>query len=98
MSYMSAGGTPLKSIERFPKKLIDALKASGISTVEQFVATTATAGASNMASHLGIKLNEFLRHLERAEAALPAAELAQLKRPADTSDYGLGVPLDHPPD
>ena len=88
--------TSLDDLQGVPADLRKKLKAAGIMTAEQLLGSTAAVGgAAKMAGHLGVAVGAVNRVVEAAEAAIPAAERARLRAPADTSDLGLGA---MPPD
>jgi hypothetical protein len=84
--------TPLESVPGWSKEDVAHMKKSWITTAEQVVALGATTdGIRSVAEQLGVPEDEARRLIEAARMKLPPATRQEMERPADTSDYGLGV-------
>lgn len=82
----------LENVKEWPKELVDKLKRSWITTVEQVVATSATPGGlASLAQHLGVSEDETRRLVAAARAYLPPEVAAQMEKPVDVGEYGLGA-------
>lgn len=90
--------TPLRELPGVPAEIADALGAAWITTAEQLVAAAAALGdPAAMAEHLGLGADEFRRAVGAAEAAIAPDELARLKAPVDSREYGRGALPPDPP-
>ena len=93
---MSRSGTiadiDLDSVDGWTNDFVARMSEVGITTVEQVVALGATdGGVRAISEQLQVELAKAKELLDAARARLPAALRDELDRPADTSDFGLGV-------
>ena len=93
-------GTPLKDLPGWTPKHTAAVAAYAYTTAEQVVGLAATPGGiDSLASILGVAPAEARRLVGLAREALSPADAAELTRPADVRDFGLGAlpPDEQPP-
>jgi hypothetical protein len=84
--------TPLESVEGWPEDHVRKLGDSWINTAEQVVALGATPGGiKSLAESLGVEETEAVRLVGVARAHLRPETAAELERPVDTVEYGLGA-------
>jgi len=84
--------TPLEKVEGLTDEDASKLREVWITTAEQLVALAATGGGmTSIAQQLHMGEDRARRLVDSARAALSPQMLAELDRPADTSEYGLGV-------
>jgi hypothetical protein len=88
----SDDGTLLDEIPGFPEHISAQLKKSWITTAEQFIAAAAASGGARvMAGNLGVSEGELKSALETSEKLIAQQDLDRLKKPTDTSEFGLGA-------
>jgi len=88
--------TPLSGVPGWLPEYVRKLEESWITTAEQVVAIAETPnGVTTLAARLGVRQPEIERLLDQARAALPSDVALDLKKPVDTSQFGLGARLNH---
>jgi predicted RecB family nuclease len=84
--------TALSAVEGWNADHLARLEDVGITTAEQVVAVSATAGGlRSIAAQLEVSIEDARHLVNVARASLPDEVLSELEQPADTSGYGLGV-------
>ena len=84
--------TPLETIAGWSADQLDRLREIGITTAEQVVAISATEnGLRSLSEQLHVPTEETGHLVDLARAQLPPETRAEMERPADTSEYGLGA-------
>jgi hypothetical protein len=84
--------TPLKDVPAWTDEYVERLGKSWITTAEQVVALSVTEGGlRSLAEQLGASEVDARRLVEAARAALPPGTRAEMEKPVDTREYGLGV-------
>jgi len=83
---------PLQSVRGWSPDHVARLKAVGIAVAEQVVAVAATdSGLQSLSEQLHVSKEETRRLVDLARHSLSAETRAEMEKPADTSQYGLGV-------
>ena len=83
---------PLQSVRGWSPEHIARLKAVWITSAEQVVAAFATdGGLQSLSEQLHVSDEETRRLVDLARQSLSAETRAEMDKPADTSNYGLGV-------
>lgn len=83
---------PLQSVRGWSADQIARMKAVGITSAEQVVAVAATdSGIETLSSELRLSVDGTRRLVDLARHSLSAETRAEMDKPADTSNYGLGV-------
>ena len=91
--------TPLHDVPGWTEEHVGRLARAWITTAEQVVAVSSTPGGlRSIAEQLRVSEDEARRLVDAAREALEPRVRAELERPVDTSEYGLGVPLQRPGD
>lgn len=89
---MSSNGVPLDKVKEWPEEYVRRLKECWITTVEQVIATSARPeGLRTLAQYLELSEEETRRLIVAARKYLPPEVAAELERPVDVSQYGLGA-------
>ena len=84
--------TPLDTVPGWSTDHVARAKDAGITTAEQVVALSVTTnGVRSLSEQLHVSIEEAQRLVEAARTQLPSATLAELERPVNTSEYGLGA-------
>jgi hypothetical protein len=84
--------TPLAAVPGWPTELVEKLRGRWITTAQQVVAVGATPeGVRSLAEQLGIAPEAARQLIDRARDAIGPVRSAELERPADVADQGLGA-------
>ena len=90
--------TPLDGVPGWTPEYVERLAKAWITSAEQVVALSATpGGVRSLAEQLGVSEDEARDLVEAARNTLQPTVRAEMEKPVDTSEYGLGVPR-RPPD
>ena len=85
--------TPLRGVPGWTDEHVERLAQAWITTAEQVVAISATAGGlRSLAEQLAASEDEARPLVEAARNALQPTVRAEMEELVDTSEYGLGVP------
>ena len=83
---------PLHSVRGWSPDGVARLRDVGIISAEQVVAVAATdSGLQSLSEQLHVSSAETRRLVDLARQSLSAETRAEMDKPADTSNYGLGV-------